>query len=143
KTIIKNRIKDLKKKSISGWCLNMSMKNINFESFLEESVNQLNEYTQGNTEHVEVVTYKLRDLPEIDFALVKELRKDLNATQKTFGDVLGVSTRTVESWEIGRSLPNGSATRLMQLMLANPSIKQSFKQTIENENLTKREKSFS
>lgn len=121
----------------------MNSNKIDFENLLEESVNQLNQYAEGNTEHVEVVTYKLRDLPQIDLASVKELRKDLGATQKTFGDVLGVSTRTVEAWEIGRSFPNGSAARLMQLMLDNPSIKQSIKQTIKNERLVKREKSLS
>lgn len=121
----------------------MKSNKLDFENLLEESVNQLNQFAKGNSEHVEVITYKLRDLPEIDLTSVKELRKALGATQKNFGDVLGVSTRTVEAWEIGRSSPNGSAARLMQLMLDNPSIKQSFKQTIKNEKLVKREKSFS
>ncbi len=118
------------------------MMSLDFEKMLTESVEQANEFAQGNAEHVEIVTYTLRELPTIDFTTVKELRHDLHATQKTFGNVLGVSPRTVESWEIGRSVPNGSATRLMQLMLANPAIKHSIKQSIENENLTKREKSF-
>lgn len=120
----------------------MGIKNLDFEKLLEESVDQLNEYTQGNANNVQVITYKLNDLPEIDMETVKELRKDLGATQKTFSDILGVSKRTVESWEIGRSIPNGSAIRLMQLMIDNSSIKQSFEQTIINERLVKREKSF-
>lgn len=118
----------------------MTPNNIDFEKLLEESVEQLNQYAEGNMEHVEIVTYKLRDLPQINLASVKGLRKDLDATQKMFGEVLGVSKRTVESWEIGRSTPNGSAARLMQLMIDNPSIKHSFKQTIKNEKLIKREK---
>ncbi|WP_074038016.1 helix-turn-helix domain-containing protein [Exiguobacterium profundum] len=121
----------------------MESKKLDFESLIEESVSQINQFAEGNLEHVEVITYKLRDLPEIDLTSIKELRKSLGATQKNFGDMLGVSTRTVEAWEIGRSTPNGSAARLMQLMLDNPTIKESFKQTIKNENLMKREKSFS
>ncbi|WP_322902825.1 hypothetical protein [Paenibacillus campi] len=116
---------------------------LDFEKILTESVSQANDFAQGNSEHVEIVTYKLRERPEIDFAAVKKLRHDLQATQKMFGNALGVSLRTVESWEIGRSFPNGSATRLMQLMLANPAIKQAIKQSIEDENLTKREQCFS
>lgn len=122
--------------------IKMSVEKLDFERLLEESVDQLNEYTQGNTNNVQVITYKLNELPKIDLETVKELRKDLEATQKTFSDILGVSKRTVESWEIGRSIPNGSATRLMQLMMDNSSIKQSFKQTIVNEKLVKREKVF-
>lgn len=120
----------------------MSTKKLDFEKLLEESVNQLNEYAQGKSDNVEVITYKLNDLPKIDVETVKELRIELGATQKTFSEILGVSIRTVESWEIGRSTPNGSATRLMQLMLNNYSIKQSFKQTIINERLVKREKTL-
>lgn len=120
----------------------MKSNKLDFENLLEESVSQINQYAEGNTENVEVVTYKLHDLPQIDLYTVKKLRKELEATQKTFGDVLGVSTRTVEAWEVGRSISNGSATRLMQLMLNNPAIKQTFKQTIHNEKLVKREKSL-
>lgn len=107
----------------------------NFEKLLEESVGQLNQYAEGNKEHVEIVTYKLKESPKINIATVKELRKDLDATQKIFGNVMGVSARTVEAWEIGRSIPNGSATRLMQLMVKNPSLKDSFKKAIEEEKL--------
>lgn len=58
----------------------MSIKNLGFEKLLEVSVTQLNEYTQGNTNNVQVITYKLNDLPKIDLETVKELRKDLGAT---------------------------------------------------------------
>ncbi|ANU28317.1 helix-turn-helix domain-containing protein [Planococcus versutus] len=89
----------------------MKSNKLDFENLLEESVNQ---FAKGNSEHIEVITYKLRDLPEIDLTSVKELRKALGATQKKFGDVLDVSTRKVEAWEIGRSSLNGSAARLMR-----------------------------
>lgn len=118
----------------------MTPQNINFEKLLEDSVDQLNQYAEGNKEHVEIVTYKLKESPKIDLATVKELRKDLDATQRIFGNVMGVSARTVEAWEIGRSTPNGSAARLMQLMAKNPAIKNSFKKVIEEEKLVERDK---
>lgn len=52
----------------------MGIKNLDFEKLLEESVNQLNEHTQGNANNVQVITYKLNDLPEIDMETIKELR---------------------------------------------------------------------
>ena len=55
----------------------MGIKNLDFEKLLEESVNQQNEYTQGNTNNVQVITYKLNDLPEIDMETIKELRNFL------------------------------------------------------------------
>lgn len=55
----------------------MGIKNLDFEKLLEESVNQLNEYTQGNANNVQVITYKLNDLPEIDMETIKELRNFL------------------------------------------------------------------
>ena len=41
-----------------------------------------------------------RSLPDVD---VKAERESLDMTQKAFVNVLGVSRRTVESWETGRS----------------------------------------
>lgn len=55
----------------------MDIKNLDFEKLLEESVNQQNEYTQGNTNNVQVITYKLNGLPEIDMETIKELRNFL------------------------------------------------------------------
>jgi len=43
-------------------------------------------------------------------------------TQKVFSDLLGVSVRTVEAWETGKSHPNGSARRLLQLIEQKPEM---------------------
>ena len=37
-------------------------------------------------------------------------------SQKDFASILGVSTRTVESWEIGRSNPSPTAKNLIYLI---------------------------
>lgn len=111
----------------------MTPENIDFEKVLEQSIEQMNQYAEGNKDNVEIIAYKINQLPKIDIDTVKKLRNDLDITQRTFGDVMGVSARTVESWEIGRSTPNGSATRLMQLMEKNPPLKKSLKKAIEKE----------
>lgn len=113
---------------------------INFEESLATSLEQLEEYDKGNEDHVDIVIYRLFDFPDINADTVRALREELGATQKVFSEIVGVSVRTVESWEIGRSEPNGSAVRLMQLMLDNPSIKAPFQEAVKERELKKREK---
>ena len=63
---------------------------------------------------IQVVEYKAAD--------VTRLRKDLNLSQKGLAVVIGVSTRTVESWEAGKSVPSGVATRMLYLIETDNSL---------------------
>ena len=54
-----------------------------------------------------------RSLPDVNVA---ETRKDLKLSQKAFASVLGVSTRTVEAWETGKSNPSPTARNLIFLI---------------------------
>lgn len=47
---------------------------------------------------------------------VAKLRKTLNMSQKGFASAIGVSPRTVEAWEAGKSIPSGVATRMLYLI---------------------------
>ncbi len=49
-------------------------------------------------------------------ASIKRLRVSLGKTQDVFAQLLGVSKKTVESWEAGTKKPNGSVLRLFQIM---------------------------
>jgi DNA-binding transcriptional regulator YiaG len=49
---------------------------------------------------------------------------ELDLTQKGLSDCLGVSTRTVQGWEIGKSKPLAPIIRLMKLMRIFPVVKQ-------------------
>jgi len=53
---------------------------------------------------------------------VARLRKDLNLSQKGLAVVIGVSPRTVESWEAGKSVPSGVATRMLYLIEVDNSL---------------------
>jgi len=44
---------------------------------------------------------------------IKHLRKKLRMSTKQFGDICGVSPRTVEEWEQGRRCPSKSAQILL------------------------------
>ena len=54
-----------------------------------------------------------RSLPNVNVA---EVRESLSMTQKAFASVLGVSCRTVEAWESGKSNPTPTAKKLMFLI---------------------------
>ena len=60
-----------------------------------------------------------RSLPDIDVA---EMRKRFNLSQKSFAAILGVSVRTVEAWEAGRSNPTPTARNLLFLINTDYSL---------------------
>ena len=43
------------------------------------------------------------------------IRKKLKFSQSEFGALLGVSVRTIQEWDQGRSRPNAAATTLLRL----------------------------
>jgi len=51
---------------------------------------------------------------------IKEIRNNLNMSQGFFANVIGVSKKTVESWEYGRGKPSGAAARLLTIALMDP-----------------------
>lgn len=62
-----------------------------------------------------------RSLPDINVA---EVRNSLHMTQKVFASVLGVSCRTVEAWESGKTNPSPTAKKLMFLIREDHSVVQ-------------------
>ena len=54
-----------------------------------------------------------RSLPNVNVA---EIRLALSMTQRAFAELLGVSRRTVEAWEAGKSTPTPTAKKLMYLI---------------------------
>ncbi len=53
---------------------------------------------------------------EYDAKAVKRIRQKLRLPQRAFAKLCGVSSKTVEAWESGRNVPNGSARRLFELI---------------------------
>ena len=53
---------------------------------------------------------------------ITRLRADLNMSQKGLAVMIGVSPRTVESWEAGKSVPSGVATRMLYLIQTDHSL---------------------
>lgn len=47
---------------------------------------------------------------------IRNIRESLGLTRTIFASILGVSRRTVESWEAGINTPAGSSARLISIM---------------------------
>lgn len=74
------------------------------------------EYAKGNTSKARKVSISIAELPTFHDKEIKKIREDLNLTQKNFAFVLGVSPKTVEAWESGRNIPQGTAQRFLQIL---------------------------
>lgn len=91
-----------------------------FES-LKASLNEAIEHVEGKKE-VRTRKVTIKAVPTFTARDIKEIRKNVDMTQTLFAQLLGVSKKTVEAWEAGTNLPNGSAMRLLKLFAENPTL---------------------
>ena len=94
-----------------------NFKDIDFFGGIKESLEEILAYEKGKAS-AETIARK-RSLPDVD---VKSERESLDMTQKAFANVLGVSKRTVEVWETGRSTPSPTAKNLIHLISQKPDL---------------------
>jgi len=89
----------------------------------QELISALNEALDDAKGKIQLRTTRLNVSPvraKIEADEIKETRKNLGMTQGTFAIVIGVSKKTVESWEAGRYSPDGAARRLISVMQKDP-----------------------
>ena len=77
-----------------------------------------------------VTTYIIEPVKELDREEIKALRNSANMTQSVFADYMGVSVKTVEAWERGRTHPTGPAYRLMSILSDNQNAVLPFVKTV-------------
>ena len=85
---------------------------------LQEGLLEAIDYAKG-TGDAHTVTYKIDPIHELNKEQIREIRLNAQMTQSVFADYLGVSVKTVEAWECGRTHPTGPAFRLMSLLAEN------------------------
>jgi putative transcriptional regulator len=85
---------------------------------LQEGLLQAIDYANGKGS-ARVTTYKIDPITEYNKDQIREIRMNAKMTQHVFADFLGVSVKTVEAWERGRTHPTGPAYRLMYLLSHN------------------------
>ncbi len=94
-----------------------NFKDADFFNGIREGLEEALAYEKGKAS-AETIARK-RSLPDVD---VKAERESLDMTQKAFANVLGVSKRTVEAWETGRSTPSPTAKNLIYLISQKPDL---------------------
>lgn len=78
-------------------------------------------YERGELrEGVRVHKMTVSEVREFTPAEVRQIRIDAGMTQGTFAVCIGVSKKSVEAWEGGRSRPDGAARRLLGLIKNDP-----------------------
>lgn len=51
-----------------------------------------------------------------------DIRKRLGLSQSAFADMMGVSVRTIQEWEQGRTTPSGPALALLRIADQEPEV---------------------
>lgn len=94
---------------------NQKKDEFNLAESIKKGLEQAMQYQQGMLK-ARKKTYKIEPLPHYLGKEVKNIRKKIGYTQQSFSLLIGVSKKTVEGWEAGRSEPNGAAQRIMNLL---------------------------
>ena len=82
-------------------------------------VEQAIEYEKGNLK-AKKTTLTITPVEVFTAQDIKDIRNQTGLTQVLFARFMGVSVKTVESWEAGRNHPEGAACRLLTLTRNDP-----------------------
>lgn len=85
---------------------------------LEEAI----EYEKGIGE-AKVKTYMIPPIREYNNKEIREIRMKSGMTQSVFASYMGVSVKTVEAWEGGRTHPTGPVFRLLDILSSEKEMK--------------------
>lgn len=94
-----------------------NFKDFDFFENMMEGLNEALAYEKGKAS-AETFARK-SSLPSVD---VTKVRTSLSMTQRSFAALLGVSTRTVEAWECGKTTPTPTAKKLIFLIDGDHSL---------------------
>jgi len=93
----------------------------NYGDALVEGLEQALKYAKGEKNRCRVTVREI-PVPEYKAVDVVRVRSALRLSQKALASVIGVSSRTVEAWETGRNIPNGTAARMLYLIETDHNI---------------------
>ncbi len=87
----------------------------NFD-LLMQSLEEVKDFSKGKKTNVKITKWEIK--PTIDYSPedVARIRKAIGLSQPLFAELLGVSSKTIQSWEQGLSQPSGAASRLLEAM---------------------------
>ena len=84
---------------------------------LKQGLEEAIAYEKGNGK-ARVKTYMIMPVKEYTNKEIREIRMKAGMTQSVFAAYMGVSKKTVEAWECGRTHPTGPVFRLLDVLTA-------------------------
>ncbi len=82
---------------------------------LKEGLQEAIDFEKGNGK-AKTTTYIIDPVRRYSNVEIKAVRNKAGMTQAVFANYLGVSKKTVEAWELGRTHPTGPANRLIEML---------------------------
>ncbi|MGN0483678.1 MAG: helix-turn-helix domain-containing protein [Lachnospiraceae bacterium] len=84
---------------------------------LKQGLQEAIEYEKGQ-KTANVKTYMILPVKEYSNTEIRDIRMKAGMTQTVFASYMGVSKKTVEAWECGRTHPSGPVFRLLDILAA-------------------------
>ena len=88
---------------------------------LKEGLEEAISYERG-IGNAKTKTYMISPVKEYSNKEIREIRIKAGMTQSVFASYMGVSKKTVEAWECGRTHPTGPAYRLIGILAAGEDV---------------------
>ena len=82
---------------------------------LKEGLQEAIDFEKG-IGSAKTTTYIIDPVKKYTNEEIKQIRNKAGMTQTVFASYLGVSKKTVEAWELGRTHPTGPAYRLIDML---------------------------
>ena len=115
KSLGERRIIHYPQKRIIGlYVISMSSLFEDLKEGLEEAIAYEKGYGAGS-----VKTYMILPVKEYSGKEIRDIRTKAGMTQSVFASYMGVSIKTVEAWEGGRTHPTGPVFRLLDILSKN------------------------
>ena len=115
KSLGERRIIHYPQKRIIGlYVISMSSLFEDLKEGLEEAIAYEKGYGAGR-----VKTYMILPVKEYSGKEIRDIRTKAGMTQSVFASYMGVSIKTVEAWEGGRTHPTGPVFRLLDILSKN------------------------
>lgn len=82
---------------------------------LREGLQEAIDYEKGSRKAKRTV-FMITPVNKYSNEQIKSIRNKSGMTQAVFANYIGVSKKTVEAWELGRTHPTGPACRLLDIL---------------------------
>ena len=90
---------------------------------LRRSLGEMEDHAAGRkVKGIREVVKEVRSPSPLSREEIIKLRKKLRVSQSAFAVLLNISTKTVQKWEQGENLPNGSSLKLLTIAKKNPKM---------------------